>query len=192
MGSSYLGNAGVFLVQTILGLILLAIMLRFLLQIVRADFRNPVGSFLIKVTDPLLKPLRRYIPGFGGIDAASIVLLMLVQGIELVLVGFIIGNVPAFTAIVVISFAQLLGLVINVFIFSILIQVILSWVSPGSHNPITGILYALNEPLLSRARRIIPAISGFDLSPIVVMVFLQLISMLVVAPIGDMAGAVGR
>jgi len=192
MENAYLGNAGVFLVQTIFGLILLAIMLRFLLQIVRADFRNPVGSFLIKVTDPLLKPFRRYIPGFGGIDMASIVLLMVVQGIELVLIGIIIGQIPAFTVILVISFAKLLALVINVFIFSILIQVILSWISPGNYNPITGVLYSLNEPLLSRARRIMPAISGFDLSPIVVMVLLQLVSMLVVAPIGDMAGVMGR
>jgi YggT family protein len=85
----------------------------------------------------------------------------------------------------VISIAKILGLIITVFTFSILIQVIISWVNPGVYNPMTSLLYSINEPILGRARKIIPPIHGFDLSPIVAMIFLQLLSMLVVAPISD-------
>lgn len=85
----------------------------------------------------------------------------------------------------VITVAKLIGLVITVFTFSILIQVVISWVNPGVYNPVVGMLYQLNEPVLGRARKLIPPIHGFDLSPIVAMIALQLISMLVVAPISD-------
>ncbi len=187
MGNEYINNAGVFLVQTVFSLVILIVMLRLLLQMMRADFRNPVAEFLVKVTNPMLRPLRRFIPGIAGIDMASVVLLILLQMTELFVVTFIVGQTLPWGSLVILSVAELLGLVLNVFLFSILIQVIISWINPGLHNPVTSLLYSLNEPLLSRARRLIPPISGFDLSPILAMLLLQLMSMLLVAPIRGMA-----
>lgn len=189
MGGSYAGNAGAFLVQTLFGLYIAAVMLRFLLAVSRADFYNPVSQFLVKVTNPPLLPLRRIIPSVKGIDLAALVLMLVLQAVELMLAGAIrgVGFHPA--GLTVLSLAELLSLLFQIYFFTILIQVILSWVSPGAHNPVIGLLYGINEPLLSRARRILPPIHGFDLSPIVVMIFLQLLAILLVAPIRDMGKA---
>jgi YggT family protein len=184
----YFGNAAVFLIQTVFGLYILAVLLRFLLQWVHADFYNPVSQFLVKMTTPLLRPLRRVIPGFGGIDVASVVLMLVLQIIELALVALLLNQPMSVSGLLVLAVAALLGLLFKVFLFSILIQVILSWVRPGDHSPVSLLLYQLNEPLLAPARRIIPAFSGLDLSPILVLVLLQLSLMIIVAPLQDFGG----
>ncbi|WP_455221574.1 YggT family protein [Kaarinaea lacus] len=187
-------NAIQFLIQTLFGLYLVAIMLRVLLQLTRADFYNPVSQFLVKVTNPPLIPLRRVIPGFMGIDFAAIVLMIVIKIVEIFLIVLIKGASVNFLGIVVLAIAELLRLLINVYFFAILIQVVISWVNPGTYNPAISLLYSINEPLLGRARRLIPPISGFDLSPIVVIILLQLISMLLIQPIADLGQglAVGR
>lgn len=189
MGASYAGNAGVFLVQTLFGLYIGAVMLRFLLAVTRGDFYNPVSQFLVKVTNPPLIPLRRIIPSIKGVDLAAIVLMLVLQALELILTGAIKGFGFHPAGLAVLSLAELLSLLLQIYFFTILIQVILSWVSPGAHNPVVALLYGINEPLLGRARRIVPPIHGFDLSPILVMIFLQLLTILLVAPIMDMGRA---
>ena len=183
-------DAIVFLINTIFGLYILAIMLRVLLQIVRADFYNPVSQFLVKVTNPPLIPLRRLIPGFGGIDFPAIVLMFIVQLIASLLIYLVLGASPVFIGLVVLAVAELLKLFVYVFIFSILIQVVISWINPGAYNPVVSLLYSLNEPLLSRARRIIKPISGFDLSPIVALIILQLTIFLLVNPVYKLGEAI--
>ncbi len=187
MGGSYVGNAATFLIETVFFLYILIVMLRFLLQWTRANFYNPVSQFIVKATQPALGPLRRIIPGFGGVDVAAAVLMLALKFIELWLITGLLGVTPQVGGLAILSIAELLGLLVNVFIVSILIQVIISWVNPGMSNPITGLLHSLNEPLLAPARRLIPPISGFDLSPIAVFIVLQLVSMLAVAPLRDLA-----
>lgn len=186
MGGSYAGNAGAFLVQTLFGLYIGAVMIRFLLAVARADFYNPVSQFLVKVTNPPLLPLRRIIPGIMGIDVASLVLMLALQMLELFIIGLISGLSFDPAGLVVMSFAELLALLFQIYFFTILIQVVLSWVSPGGHNPAVALLYSLNEPLLGRARRLLPPIHGFDLSPIIVMIGIQLMNILLVAPVRDL------
>jgi len=187
-------NAIEFLIHTIFSMYLIAVMLRVLLQLSRADFYNPVSQFLVKVTNPPLIPLRRIIPGFLGIDFAAIVLMVVIKAAEIFLIVLIKGVSVHISGLVVLSIAELLRLLINVYFFTILIQVVISWVNPGTYNPVVSLLYSINEPLLSRARRLIPPISGFDLSPIVVIILLQLLSMLLIQPIADLGQglAVGR
>lgn len=191
MGGNYLSQAAAFLIQVVFGLYILAVMLRLLLQWARASFYNPVSQFLVKITNPALVPLRRIIPGLGGVDLASLVLLLLLQIVELVLVGLVVGQSLPIGNLLILALAKLLGLLINVFLFSIIIQVILSWVRPNDYHPMSDLLYSLNEPLLGPARRLLPPISGFDLSPILVLVGLQLASMLVVAPLTDLGQRLG-
>ncbi len=186
MGGSYAGNAGIFLIQTLFGLYAGAVMLRFLLALVRADFYNPVSQFLVKITNPPLLPLRRIIPGVMGIDMASVVLLIVLQATKLLLIAAVQGFGIQPLGLLVLSLAELLSLLLNIYFFTILIQVILSWVSPGNYNPAVALLHSLNEPLLGRARRILPPISGFDLSPILVLIGLQLLEMLLIAPLQDL------
>lgn len=187
MGGSHVGNAATFLIETIFGLYILLVMLRFLLQWARADFYNPVSQFIVKATQPPLKPLRKIVPGFGGMDTAALLFMIVLKVVELWLVTGLMGLSLQIGGLLILGVADLLGLAINVFIFAILIQVIISWVNPGMYNPVMGLLHSLTEPLLGPARRLIPPISGLDLSPIVVIIVLQLASMLVVAPIRDLA-----
>lgn len=185
--SSYLSNAGEFLISVIFDLYILAVMLRFLLQWVRADFYNPFSQFLVKVTNPALRPLRRIIPGYAGIDWPSILLMLILQAVELVLISLLkIGIVPAVSGLVVLSIAQLLQLAVWIYIVLILVQVILSWVNPHAYSPVTVLMYQLTDPIMRPVRRMIPPAGGFDWSPLVVIIALNLILILVIAPLGDL------
>ncbi|NIR29140.1 MAG: YggT family protein [Gammaproteobacteria bacterium] len=186
MGTPYANNAATFLVGTLFGLYILIVMLRFLFQVVRADFYNDISQFVVKLTEPLLRPLRGFVPGLAGTDLSPVVLMLALKVLELWLTYRVIGHSANLTGLFVLSAGELLSLAINVFFFSILIQVILSWVNPGAYNPVISILYSLNEPLLGPARRLIPPLGGLDLSPIAVIIALQLVSLLLVAPITDM------
>lgn len=187
MTGSYLSNPLNFLISTLFDLYILAVMLRFLFQLVRADFYNPVSQFLVKITSPVLIPLRRMIPGIGGIDVAAIVLMLLLVLVKLVILSLITGNGLHAGLLAILSVSELVDLTFNVFIFAILIQVIISWINPQSYNPVTGILHQLTEPVLRPARRLIPPMSGFDLSPLVAMLALQVIRMLVMPMFNQLA-----
>ncbi len=189
MDSSYLTNPLVFLIQTLFGLYILVVMLRFLLQLVRADFYNPISQFLVKATSPLLNPLRRLIPGMGGIDLASVVLMWALKTLELVLLLLVAGAGAAFFGPLLWAIPELVDLLINVFLFAIFIQVILSWINPGAYHPAANILYSLTNPLLAPARRMIPPMSGLDLSPMFVIVGLVLLKMLLIPPLQVITGS---
>lgn len=183
MGSGYLSNPATFLIQVVFDLYILVVMLRFLLQLVRADFYNPISQFCVKMTAPLLRPLRRVIPGIGGIDVASIVLMLLLKIVELFLIMLVVGQDSPLLSAVALALPELIELTLNVFLFAILIQVILSWVNPGGYNPAISILHAITDPLLRPAQRLIPPIGGLDLSPMVVLVAIQLLKMLLLPPL---------
>lgn len=189
MGSSYLTNPIVFLVQTLFGLYILAVLLRFLLQLVRADFYNPISQFLVKVTNPPLKPLRRIIPGLGGIDLSSIVLAWLLKALELFIIISLSSSAMSLIAPFVWAIPQLVELFINIYLFSIFIQVILSWVNPGSYNPAVSLLYSLTAPLLRPAQKILPPMGGIDLSPMLVIIGLILLKMLLLPPLLKITGS---
>ena len=184
MTGSPLSDAGIFLVNTVFGLYILLVALRFLLQCVRADFYNPISQFPITFTNPPLRILRRFIPGFAGIDWPSLLLMLALQSLELVITGLLgPGQIPALPGLLVLSIAALLKLFIYIFFFAIFIRIIISWVNPGAYNPMTVILHRLTDPLLLPARRLIPPISGLDLSPMVVIIALQLMIILFIKPL---------
>ena len=189
MDGSYLTNPLVFLVQVIFGAYTMVVMLRFLLQLVKADFYNPVSQFVVKVTTPPLRPLRRIIPGMRGLDIASIVLMWILKSLELALIMMIGGLGTSLLPALAWSIPELVSLCINVFLFAILIQVIISWVNPGVYNPVIGLLHSITEPLLGPARRIAPPISGLDLSPMLVMIGLMLLKMLLLPPLQMLVGS---
>ena len=123
------------------------------------------------------------------LDLAALVLMLLLKLLEWWLLLWLKGIPGNPAGVFFLAVADLLSLAINVFLVAILIQVILSWVSPGVHNPVSGLLWRLNEPLLGPARRLLPPISGLDLSPILVLVLLQLLKLLLVAPVRDLGRA---
>lgn len=178
-----------FLISTLFQLYILLVMLRFLLQWRRADFYNPISQFLVKITNPPLLPLRRVIPGWGGIDVASIVLMVLLQLLALGLVLWLRGQGVPMATLLLWSLAELIRLLFNIFLVAILVQVIISWINPGQYNPVTAILSSLTEPLLRPARRLLPPISGIDLSPLLVLLAIQVLKMLILPPIMHLAMA---
>ncbi len=180
MGNAF-SNVSVFLVHTLFSLYILIVVLRFLLAWVRADFYNPLSQFLVTATNPLLVPLRRFVPSLGSIDTASIVLALGLKLVELWLLALIGGMAFNLPLMIVVAIFQLLELLIYVFIVSIIIQAIMSWVSPGMQyhqSPIGSILHSLNEPLLRPVRRVIPRVGMIDLSPLVVIIGLNVMLIL--------------
>jgi len=188
VGNGYFTSPLAFLVSTLFSLYILAVMLRFLLQLTRADFYNPLSQFVVKITTPVLRPLRRIIPGWGGVDVAALVLMLALQMLSVWLVFLLSGHAIGPVTLLVVALAQLVDLTFNVFIFAILIQAILSWITPGTYNPVTSVLFSLTEPLLRPVRRRLPPIAGFDLSPLVVILGLQVIRMLIL-PLFGLLGA---
>lgn len=184
---NYLLSPVEFLLSTLFQLYIMAVMLRFLLQLTRADFYNPLSQFVVKITNPTLRPLRRLIPGFAGLDIAAIVLMLGLQIISALILALLRGAGIGPLALLLWSMTELISLAFNIFIFSILIQAVISWVNPSPYNPVSSLLYSLNEPLLRPARRLIPPISGLDLSPLVVIIALQVLKMLVIPPLQALA-----
>jgi YggT family protein len=161
----------------------------------RADFYNPVSQFIVKLTTPPLRVLRRFIPSVGGQDAAAIVLCLLLIYAKFVLLrlleipGVNIGSVMApigsvsYGGLLVYCIADLIALTFTVFLVAVFIQVVISWISPGQYNPVIGLVAKIAEPVLKPIRRFIPLMGGFDLSPIFAILFLSVAKMLVIPPI---------
>ena len=187
--SAYFSSAAAFVIETLFGLYMMLVLVRLLLQLVRANFYNPVCQFIVKATNPPLKPLRRVIPGFMGVDMAAVVLLLALQMLKLFLLALSAGASLSFASLAVMSLGELIAMLLNFYMISILIQIVLSWVGQGGNNPLISLLYALNEPIMRPARRILPPMSGIDLSPILVFLAIGVLKILVVSPIINLGGS---
>jgi YggT family protein len=183
MSGSYLTNPVVFLIQTLFGLYAAVVMIRFLLQWARADFYNPVSQFVVRLTTPVLRPIRRFIPGWSGLDLAALVLAWIVKTVELALVALVSGLDRNPFGALAWAIPQLLVLLINIMLFAVLIRVILSWINPDPYHPAARVLDALTGPVLRPAQRLLPPIGGLDLSPILVMIALVVLEMLLIPPL---------
>ena len=184
---NYLRGTLATLVLFVFGAYLLLLFLRFLFQLVRADFYNPLSQSVVKLTNPPLKLLRRVIPGYAGVDWPCVVLLLLVQGLEIFILSLIyIAHPPALSALLVLTIAHLLQFCAWMYLGFIFLVVILSWIIPGAYNPLTVLLYQLTDPVLRRARRWLPDLGGLDFSPMLVMLVIFLLLNLVVAPLLDL------
>ena len=187
MSGGYFAQAIIFLVKLFFDFYIIALILRYLLTKVRVDSLNPLSALIIKVTNPILKPLRRTIPGYFGIDWASIISLFLVQAIEIILVALIItGGIPAFSGLTMLTIAYLLRTILYIYLFIIIIQVIISWINPNVYNPITTIMYQISEPILKPIRQFIPSSGGLDFSPLVALIIINLLMILIISPLMDL------
>ena len=184
---SYLSDAALFLVDTILGIYILLVLLRFLLQLVRADFYNPISQFIVRTTNPPLVQLRRLIPGLWGIDLAALILLIAMEALRISLTALLLGHSPRLTGIIVLSLGELAKLAVYTIIFSIFIRALLNWFSNGLQHPITRLIGSFTDPILRPVQRMLPPTGGIDLSPLVVFIALMLIIKLVVQPFLDLS-----
>jgi YggT family protein len=160
-----------YLLQTFLSLFLLLVMLRFLLQLVRADFYNPISQFLVKVSNPVILPLRKVIPGFWGLDMAALLLLLVVQIAGIVAMLLLNGYaLPNPLLLLVWSVVGVVALLVNFYFFALLAMIIFSWIAPGSQHPALQLLHQVTEPVMSPFRRLLPPMGGMDFSPILVFI----------------------
>lgn len=171
-------TAVVFLIQTLFGFYILAVMLRFLLQCVRADFYNPLVQFLVRITNPPLLPLRRIVPGYRGLDLAAVVLAFLLQFTEAVLLNALSIQPIGVGGLLLVTMLELVKLLINIYLWGVIIQAVLSWFNPDPYHPAARVLTQLTAPVLRPAQRLLPPISGVDLSPMLVVIALIFISLL--------------
>jgi YggT family protein len=179
MGEEYFTNPLDFLITTLFSLYIVAIMLRFLLGLVRADFYNPISQFLVRITNPLLIPLRKVIPVLGKFDSAALLLMFVLQLAAVTLILLLRGEEISTAVLVVITLATLFSLLLNVYMFAIIVEVIISWMNPGSYNPVSSLLHSLTGPLLRPIRHVMPPIAGIDLSPLFAIIVLQVLRMLI-------------
>ncbi len=163
----------VFLINTLFNLYISFLMIRMLLGLARADFYNPVSQFLVKATDPVIKPLRRFIPAFGKIDTATVVAIVGLKVIELFLLALITGGDFAASFIPFVM-GDLLRMLVWIYIVAIIIQVIISWVGNTHGNPVVPLINSLTEPLFRPVRKLIPPVGMIDFSAFVVLLLLQI------------------
>ncbi len=167
-------------IDTLASLYLMVVLLRFIFQLSRADFYNPISQFVVKATNPLLIPLRRIVPGVGGVDIASLVLALLVQLVAIVakvaVLGYAVSN-PI--DIVLLSSVLVLGKIIQIYFWSLIIMIIASWVAPGSTHPALLLVNQITEPVMAPFRKIIPPMGGLDLSPIFAFLTLSVLETIV-------------
>ena len=183
-----LNDAAIFIIKTLGSLYLLIVLMRFILQLVRANFYNPLCQFIVKATQPLLKPLRRVIPSMFGLDMSSLVLALIIQMLLIAVILLLKGFMVDWLFLVPWALIALFSLFLNIIFWAMIISVILSWVAQGSHNPTAMLINQICEPLLSPIRRILPSMGGLDLSPIVAFLILNLIDMLVIRNLAIMTG----
>jgi len=167
---SNIASALVFIVNALTSLYLLVLLLRFWLPWLRADFRNPLAQGILKLTSPIVIPLRRIVPSFGRLDTATVLVAFAVQYLGILLILLIIGTSASISVIATTALVKLALLSVNLFMFAIFVRIVLSWIAPGQYNPATAIIATLTEPLLRPVRRFIPTLGGFDISPIFVII----------------------
>lgn len=182
---NYFANAGAILVEVIVGLVVVLFALRVLLQVVRANFYNPICQFIYKATNPVLMPLRRVLKPVRNFDTAGAVIVFALECLKVWMLAALGGVALGVVATLVLGFAELLSFLIGLYFVLILARVILNWVGRDSYHPIVPLIAQLTQPLLGPLRRHLPQPGGFDFAPMVAMLALMLARALIVAPLMD-------
>lgn len=172
-------SAIVFIINSVAQLYLLVLLLRLWLPWVGADFRNPLAQAILKLTSPVVIPVRRVVPPIGRVDTATVLVAFVIQYVTILLLLLIMGISAGFAVIATTSVVNLVVLSLYLFVFAIIIRVILSWISPAGYNPGMAIIRNLTDPVLRPFRRIFPTLGGIDVSPIFAIILLMAATIIV-------------
>lgn len=191
MGSQ-LGSAGLMLVNTLINIYLFLLMLRFLLQVSRADYYNPISQSVVKVTQPVVRPLQGFLHPLGRFDLATLGAGFIIKAISIiVIVQIAIGAIPPLGGVAIASLAALASAILKIYFFALIGMIILSWVAPQASHPGAILILQLVEPIMAPVRKVIPPLGMIDLSPIVVFIAINLIDGIVVGSLTRAAGISG-
>ncbi len=177
-----LQNIAVFLISALFSLYIGAVLVRFLLAYARADFHNPYSQALVKVTNPALVPLRRFIPAIGKVDTASLVLAFVLKLAGILLITAVMGQPFDLAYLIPAALVDLVRSVIWIYIVAMIIQAVMSWLGNTYGNPVASLLYSLTDPILRPIRKIVPLVGAIDLSPLVAILLLQ-VGLMLLAPL---------
>jgi YggT family protein len=167
-------HALVYVVQTLFGLYQAVLLLRLLMQLGRADFRNPLARAIVQVTDPVIRPLRRVLPSMGRVDTASVVAILLAIAVEIAVVRLMLGvGMPGSGLLLRDLGTYLVELVLKTYLFCIIVYAVLSFAVPDQRTPAQSLLASVCEPVLAPVRKRIPPIAGIDLTPLWVCIAIQ-------------------
>lgn len=186
---SVITSSAALIVNTLGGLYLLAVLLRFLLQVAKADFYNPVSQSVVRITNPLLRLFRNFVPGYKGIDFSSLLLALVVELILVVSLVLLYGfRMPGIGTLVTWSVVGVISFIINIYFWAIIASVIMSFVmlfsGMMSPHPVLRLIWQLTEPLMAPVRRIIPPMGGLDFSPMLIFIGIQLVRNILVQSFG--------
>lgn len=172
-------DALAFIINAIAQLYLFVLLLRLLLPWLGADYRNPIAQAILKITSPVVVPLRRIVPPVGRIDTATVLVAFTIQYVLILLILFMHGDTAGFVAIALTAAVDLILLTLRLFVFAIIIRVILSWISPGGYNPALAFIHSLTDRILLPFRRVIPPLGGLDLSPLLAIILITAVTIVV-------------
>lgn len=171
----------VYLVRTLFDLYLFVLIIRFMLAWAKADYFNPLTQVAVRLTNPIVKPVRKLIPNFRDFEIASLMLIFVINLVKFALIAAMSSTIPTLTGLLIIAFGDMLRLFIQVMTGALLLYVIISWIQPFS--PVQRVLHQVVFPLVSPFQRMIPPVAGFDLSIIPVFIVLQLTTIILVNPL---------
>jgi len=169
-------EAFIFLIRALVGAYITLLLLRLLFQLVRADFYNPISQAVVKLTSPLVIPLRRIMPSIGRVDTSSLLLAIVFQTLMVYVILLLKSFALPLWQVAWWSALDLLHRLLDIYTFALFFIVIISWVAPYSRNPAAVLAAQLTEPLLRPVRGRIPSVAGLDFSVMVVMLFLYVLS----------------
>ncbi len=173
-------SAVIFIIHSIAQLYLLVLLLRLFLPWLGINFNNPISQGILRLTSPLVIPVRRILPPIGKIDTATLLVAFGIQYLSIFVIVLILGLTPSILPITVTAIVELAILTIRLFVFAIIIRIVLSWISPaGSYNPAIAVIDAITEPVLRPFRRLVPPIGGLDISPIFAIILLSAAAILI-------------
>jgi YggT family protein len=189
---SYFADAGQILIRFVFGALITLVVLRVLLQMVRANFYNPICQFLYKATNPVLMPLRRVVPSWRNLDVAGVLLAWLLSAIQLALLFALAGVSPKLLGLAVMAVADLIGFVLLLYMALIIVRILLGFFPGNTRHPIVPLVYQLTDPLLRPLQRILPSLGGLDFSPMVAWLLITLARVLLVQPLLDLGTGLAR
>ncbi|MBJ9977327.1 YggT family protein [Pseudomonas sp. S75] len=184
-----LSDAAIFVVQSLVSLYLVIVLLRFVLQLVKANFYNPLSQFAVRATQPLLKPIRRIVPSIAGLDTSSLLLAIVIQALLMAFVLMLkygtFGDLPH---LLIWAILGVTSLFLKIFWVAMIVMVIVSWIAPNSHNPAAELAYQISEPVLAPFRRLLPNMGGLDISPIFAFLAIQVVQSFLMPQLAAYAG----
>lgn len=174
-------NAAIYLISTLFDLYISVLMLRLILAAVFSNYFDPLTQFITKLTNPVVKPIRKIIPNIGRLETSSIVLILILEFIKFMIILSLTYGMPNIFGLLILSLGDGFKLFLNIFFYAIIIQALLSFIQP--YSPVNQTLHALTRPILRPFQRMIPLVSGVDLSPVPALLTIQLLILILASPI---------